>query len=265
MVTKQLRARGKMSEANSGTTNFAEIALHMFEGFPLDGQSLADSWRRRLSIQTDEDLLDSLGYVRRSLLTLEMQVQESKRLKDRTRAFNLEVVQGLISFTDVSALHRAGKDKAGLIHQDKLHNLANLSDLLEDDFPRPVLPAAEVANIAKALQELLAQIEGADLPPVLKGFLLQQVRRLLWAVQHASILGADATLEVTLQVFGVLRHAPAAPEEAAETMNGLAEKVGEQVRKVLATIDAAEKGMKRAKTVLAIGGAVASIFIGKAY
>lgn len=255
-----------MSGSSSATsTNFAEIALHIFEGFPLDGHSLADSWRRRLSIETDEDLLDVLGYFRRSLVTLETQVRESKRIKERTRDFNLTLVQGLISFTEVSALHRAGKDKAGLIHQDKLHNLANLSDLLEDDFPRPVLPAVEVADIAKALQELISQIEGAALTPVLKGFLLQQVRRLLWAVQHASILGADATLEVTLQVFGVLRHAPAAPEEAAETMSGFAEKLDEQGRKILATIDAAEKAMKRGATVLAIGSVVMNALISPAY
>lgn len=254
-----------MSETSPGSTNFAEIALNIFQGFPLDGTSLANSWRRRLSIETDEDLLDILGYFRRSLVTLETQVRESPRIKDRTREFNLTLVRGLISFSDVNTLHRAGNEKLDLIHQDKLHNLANLSDLLEDDFPRPVLPTSEVSEIAKTLQELVTQIEGAELPPVLKGFLLQQVRRLLWAVQHAGLLGADATLEVTLQVFGMLRHAPAAPEEATETMKGLAEKLEEQGRKILATIDAAEKGMKRGATVLAIGGVVLKALIAPAY
>ena len=254
-----------MSEANPGSTNFAEIALNMFQGFPLNGQTLADAWRKRLSIKTDEDLLDALGSIRRTLLTLEIQVRESSRLKDRTKNFNLSLVQGLVSFTEISALHRASNDKAALINQDKLHNLANLSDLLEDDFPRPVLPASEVSDIAKTLQDLITQIEGADLPPLLKAFLLQQVRRLLWGVQNSSILGADATLEVTLQVFGMLRHAPSVPEEAAETMNGLAEKLEEQGRKILATIDAAEKGMKRGATVLAIGGVVLKALIAPAY
>lgn len=246
------------------TTTFAEIALDIFEGFKLDG-TLADSWRNRLSIKTDEHLFDALAYIRRSLLTLEMEVKSSERLNERTKSYNLEAVRGLISFTELSSLMLPAKSpgRPELINTDKLHALANLHQLLEDEFPRPVLPAGETSDVAKALMELISQIEQAHLPPLVKDFLRQQAQRLYWAVKHASILGADATLAITLQVFGTLRN-PRVPEEAEEATKVMTDRLYEIGHNIAGIIDAAEKNMKRGATVLAASGAVFNALISPA-
>ena len=256
---------GPSSEDSLGeisVTSLASIIHGLFNGLIQDNdrRTLADAWRARLSVQTDEDLYEFMAVIRRMVNTLVLQVKHSQKIGEKVRHRHIELISALLDCTAIASFMNTALAFHQRVNPDRMHTLETIADVLVDEDRRPILPAEPVKEISDALLAIRADVEGsADFPPIFKINILDHIDKLLRALSMSAIFGSGVVMEAAIRLVAELHSAQPLDEESEKGAASICERLILQARGVVSFLDACGRAVARAKTAGSIGTCIAGL------
>ncbi|MBB1315808.1 hypothetical protein [Aliivibrio sp. SR45-2] len=96
----------------------------------------------------------------------------------------------------------AWHDFVSKINEPTLDYLHMASGMLATNRPQPVLAYAELESIYSGAKDIIKEIIAADLPPKMKQYFLDQLRKICTAIEEYQITGSPEVLDIVEATFG---------------------------------------------------------------
>lgn len=151
-------------------------------------------WSTVLGTDGTKGLFSRVGL----LQDLAQQVKECvSQIPDVNHALYLDSFKNIEKLLDQTNLHQPWRGPKGLLTPVVLKELAFCSDLLSKNWPEEAIPAAELEDISKRVDELFNEVGSSSLDDYLRTLihdLLETVRRAIAEYQIRGVKGLRETL-----------------------------------------------------------------------
>lgn len=150
---------------------------------------VATAWAEHFGTEIgSEQFFLGIAIVKRNLTQLIADI-EASRLKARSQQLYIAAVNELVSFVSPHGMISATTSQIAKL-VSAFEYLTLVDDVLEPIDNRQV-PKETISDLRKAMVELQADLDGADIDGRLKAFLRAQLANVLWALDHFDVVGID--------------------------------------------------------------------------
>jgi hypothetical protein len=247
-------------------TSLAGVVHKIFAEFSQgqkDGRNISAAWRQRLDIRIDEEFYDALALVRRTTMALVAQISTTHRIKDSNRARHLDVVTGFADSTSFGVLNQQVASRHQFLNEDRMHALATLDELLNNEDPRVIIPSKNLQEFISTLQKIRTDIDTlTNIPPLFHSMMLSQIDRIIWSLSLSSAFGANLVFETATKSMIELRYLPFIPEAASTEIVDVSSRFQVFCKQLFDFLDAAEIVRKRATNASYLMGGSSIIIAG---
>ncbi|EHK9118996.1 hypothetical protein AB9W56_004118 [Vibrio vulnificus] len=160
-----------------------------------------DAWAKVLDIKSDERIL-LIGRVGKVFALVDEIAIELKKIDgvDISRYMSwTKYLEGALGGCNFDV---AWNDFVSRINEQTFDYLHMASGMLATNRPQPVLAYDELENIYTGAKELITEIIASELPPRMKQYFLEQLRKICTAIEEYQITGSPEVVDIVEATFG---------------------------------------------------------------
>ncbi len=160
-----------------------------------------DAWAKVLDIKSTERIL-LVGRVGKVFALADEIAIELERIESVDISRYMSWTKYLEAALTGCNFDAAWHDFVSKINEPTLDYLHMASGMLSTNRPQPVLAYGELESIYAGAKELITEIVASDLPPKMKQYFLEQLRKICTAIEEYQITGSPEVVDIVEATFG---------------------------------------------------------------